>query len=530
MTLARFLVASATVLGSAHVAWSDIVYTDIPDVHLSAGASGSLDINQDGAPDIHFTAGSPGSWAVCEPGVEMLTVEEWYAGSVPPGELIGVPGQTWESWVGIMWDCEFNPYCSSLPFGTYGFLGARLALEEGSFNHAWIRASSSWDSGGATLTIYDFAYETTPEAPIPAGGIDCPVDCNQNGQCDLMDIIIGGSVDANGNHVSDECEPVVTVRVPDDYPTINDAVAALPANASTILVAPGVHNIGDLSLGVRPLTIRGDGPRGGIVIEGSYLIANGAARLENLSFGDCNVDGAHASGGMLLLGCDAFNSTVIVGDGGRMDRCRLIALASDTQTVLHVASAAVSNSEIVRLGSFPYAAVFANGTRFVNCTIAQAASAASAIDSPWVPIVVENSIVRSDGLPAFTGVLPLVRYSDVSGGWPGDGNIDADPLFVRNPSAGPDGVWGTSDDDFGDLRLRAGSPCIDAGDNAALPPDHLDLDGDGDTTEPVPFDLAGLARVVRGLPGPGTAVVDMGAYERQMRWRRVWPLTAVEYP
>ena len=33
------------------------------------------------------------------------------------------------------------------------------------------------------------------------------------------------------------------------------------------------------------------------------------------------------------------------------------------------------------------------------------------------------------------------------------------------------------------------SPCVDRGDNAAVPLDTLDLDGDGDTAEQLPFDL-----------------------------------------
>jgi hypothetical protein len=87
---------------------------------------------------------------------------------------------------------------------------------------------------------------------------------------------------------------------------------------------------------------------------------------------------------------------------------------------------------------------------------------------------------------------PTITYSDVQGGHTGAGNIDADPQFVD--AAG------------GELQLNAGSPCIDAGDSVALPVDSTDLDGDGDTTEPIPFDLAGGERVVG-------ASVDMGAYE-----------------
>ncbi|SVC75579.1 uncharacterized protein METZ01_LOCUS328433, partial [marine metagenome] len=76
----------------------------------------------------------------------------------------------------------------------------------------------------------------------------------------------------------------------------------------------------------------------------------------------------------------------------------------------------------------------------------------------------------SDG----TGSLNIT-YSDIEGGFDGEGNIDADPLFT--------------DADNGDFTLQSGSLCIDAG--------TADLDGDGveDIT-----DYFGLAP-------------DMGAYE-----------------
>lgn len=40
--------------------------------------------------------------------------------------------------------------------------------------------------------------------------------------------------------------------------------------------------------------------------------------------------------------------------------------------------------------------------------------------------------------------------------------LDENPFFEL-PSAGNDGEWGTDDDDYGDLRLKENSPCIDAG-------------------------------------------------------------------
>jgi hypothetical protein len=55
---------------------------------------------------------------------------------------------------------------------------------------------------------------------------------------------------------------------------------------------------------------------------------------------------------------------------------------------------------------------------------------------------------------------------------------------------------------------------VDAGTNTLLPPDTFDLDGDGNTTEILPFDLGGRLRIF-DWGGDGIATVDMGAYERQ---------------
>ncbi|MCP3902588.1 MAG: hypothetical protein GY715_03045 [Planctomycetes bacterium] len=105
--------------------------------------------------------------------------------------------------------------------------------------------------------------------------------------------------------------------------------------------------------------------------------------------------------------------------------------------------------------------------------------------------------------------LAIVRNCVVQGGWLGSGtaNIDADPLFAD--ALGPDGQAGTGDED---LRVTAGSPAIDAGDDTLVIADTFDADGDGNVTEPYPFDFAGADRFQDGLVD-GTSIVDIGAYE-----------------
>lgn len=90
-------------------------------------------------------------------------------------------------------------------------------------------------------------------------------------------------------------------------------------------------------------------------------------------------------------------------------------------------------------------------------------------------------------------------------GWTGKldgvGNFGSNPLFI-DPN-GPDNEIGTEDDN---LCLSPNSPCLNAGDNSAIPADTTDLDGDDDTNEPIPFDIEGKPRILNGT-------VDIGAYE-----------------
>ena len=96
---------------------------------------------------------------------------------------------------------------------------------------------------------------------------------------------------------------------------------------------------------------------------------------------------------------------------------------------------------------------------------------------------VTNSILWGNGSGAqiidVFGSSAVVTYTDVQNGYPGTGNIDADPMFRDAPNA--------------DYRLLSGSPCIDAGDNAAVPAD--------------------LTKDLEGNPRIFNSIVDMGAYE-----------------
>jgi len=131
-------------------------------------------------------------------------------------------------------------------------------------------------------------------------------------------------------------------------------------------------------------------------------------------------------------------------------------------------------------------------------------------DFPAVDIV--NSILWGNAWGVAASPNDDVSFSclETDYGPPAPGNIvAADPLFVRAPSPGPDGLWATADDDLGDLRLQPGSPALDAGSNG-LHPLAIPMDMDGN----VRFhdDIGSPDTGVAGALGAG-AIVDMGCFE-----------------
>lgn len=163
--------------------------------------------------------------------------------------------------------------------------------------------------------------------------------------------------------------------------------------------------------------------------------------------------------------------------------------------------------------------------RVVQCTLANnVAHEGDGIFLSGGTLVLENSIAWANGvgeddqLHVEPGAVPTVNWSclqGLTGALGGTGNIGSDPSFLDLD--GFDDVLGTPDDDLG---LSAGSSCIDAASNADVPPDTFDLDGDGDTSEPMSFDLLLAPRFsdAPGTPDTGLGLkplVDMGAHEFQ---------------
>jgi hypothetical protein len=99
-------------------------------------------------------------------------------------------------------------------------------------------------------------------------------------------------------------------------------------------------------------------------------------------------------------------------------------------------------------------------------------------------LIIRNSILYEDSggeIVSSPSSSVSISYSDVQGGYPGDGNISADPLL--SPLADNGGFTQT-------MALGTGSPAIDAAEDESCPPQDQ-----------------------RGLARPQGAHCDMGAYE-----------------
>lgn len=169
-------------------------------------------------------------------------------------------------------------------------------------------------------------------------------------------------------------------------------------------------------------------------------------------------------------------------------------------------------------GSACYATQTARSVSLSNCTfVAHGEQVVVQNDRQDRVMEIASCIFWSNAGEAISGNTEVV-FSLVEGGFPGDGNIDADPLFV-DPDGPDDDPMTYLDNNY---RLATGSPAIDSGSNDRLPDDMFDVDHDEITAETFPIDLAGLPRRVDDPrtqdSGQGDApVVDMGAFEFQVQ-------------
>jgi Ca2+-binding RTX toxin-like protein len=187
------------------------------------------------------------------------------------------------------------------------------------------------------------------------------------------------------------------------------------------------------------------------------------------------------------------------------------------------ASAALVNTTVSgNSGSLGGAAGVSNDSGIINLlnstvtnnTFSGIQGYAGGVSNSGGTVNLKNTIVAGN----FSVDNRIYSYPDLSGTFNGNNNNLIGSL------TGAKGTVGTGTDivnpnpGLGPLQnnggltlthaLLAGSPAINAGNNSLIPADTQDLDGDGNTTEPTPYDQRGLTRVVGGT-------IDIGAFEVQ---------------
>jgi len=280
------------------------------------------------------------------------------------------------------------------------------------------------------------------------------------------------------------------------------------------------------------------GHGGGLNHARGHLNLSNSVFIKNTASGGGGGISEYASNGMLVRSCD-FSGNIAQGGGGidaggtggytvisstfsgnhsssygggiqiagpylYMSNCRLtnnvadwlggaiLVLYADQQPAMFV------NCLIDNNTTYAGATVSIHGTlasEFINTTIINNFGPGLAVEG-WEGqyVNVHNSVIWGNEPISISidGKIEVnVRYSDIEGGWAGEGNINADPqILFKNDS----------------VELDSNSPCIDSGNDAMLPNDALDLDGDGDTLELLPIDFLSNLRL-------GGMQVDMGAIE-----------------
>ncbi|MCH8821867.1 MAG: right-handed parallel beta-helix repeat-containing protein [Planctomycetes bacterium] len=237
---------------------------------------------------------------------------------------------------------------------------------------------------------------------------------------------------------------------------------------------------------------------------------SGNATVTNCTFTDNYADGYGGAivGGNLVTNC-TFSGNAATYQGGGMYTGATVINCTFTGNSAGSGGGMIAAGTVINCtfssntaGNGGGMAIVNGNPTVTNCTFSEnSATNGRAIafedNWPWPPsnLTLTNCILWDGGGEIYNIDLATITisYSNVHGGFAGTGNIDIDPVFV--------------DPGNGNLRLQPGSPCIDAGANAAVPEGiETDMDGNPRFVDDPLTKNTGLGSCI---------IADMGAYEFQ---------------
>ena len=273
-----------------------------------------------------------------------------------------------------------------------------------------------------------------------------------------------------------------TIKIPLDYPTIQEGINAA-VNGDTVIVTSGTYmeninfNGKNITVGSLFLTTQDTTYISQTIIDGnqngSVVTFNSGEDSTAVLYGFTITNGSAADGGGIrcrdsssatIRNCIIYdNSALGTWNGGGGIYCHYYS----SLTVINC----VINSNSGTWGGGIWCAWYSTMS-IINCTISNnIATNGGGIWCDWYESVeVFNSIFWGNtpsevGLGAESSIE--IFYSDVVGGWEGEGNIDFDPLFVDPINGNFHLSWTNFP-----IPDSTKSPCIDTGDpNSQLDPD-----------------------------------------------------------
>jgi parallel beta-helix repeat protein len=258
-----------------------------------------------------------------------------------------------------------------------------------------------------------------------------------------------------------EPSPIQNITIGKEYGSFRLAIDDA-RNGDEIVVRPGVYQQ-NINFKGKNLTLRSIDPNDPSVVSETILIAYGdVVTFSNAEDANCVLAGFTIADSDNGIYCSAASPPIT--------NCNIVDNVNAGMKLYMASNPTVSNCIISGNGGsglemIIFAAgrnILINSPSIVNCTIA--GNLETGI-SEGMPMVL-NSIIYGNGVQ-ITSSAAEVKYSNIQGGYSGEGNIDTDPFFA-DPDNGDyhlqsqAGRWSPTSQSW--VTDQVNSPCIDTGD------------------------------------------------------------------